>query len=96
VLGKIFGPKRDEVIRGRRKLYNEELHNLYASPSIIRMIKSRRIRWAGHVARMGEKTKAYWVLVENPERKTPLGGPRHSSEDNVQMDLREIGFGSFE
>jgi hypothetical protein len=75
VLRRIFGPKRDEVTRGWRKLRNKELHNLYSSPSIIRMIKSRRMRWAGHVARMGEKRNAYQILVGNPERKRPLGKP---------------------
>jgi hypothetical protein len=73
VLRRIFGPKRDEVTGGWRKLHNEELHNLYSSPSIIRMIKSRRMRWAGHVARMGEKRTAYRILVGNPEGKRPLG-----------------------
>jgi hypothetical protein len=69
VLTRIFGPKRDEVTGGWRKLHNEELHNLYSSPSIIRMIKSRRVRWAGHVARMGEKRNACRILVGNPEGK---------------------------
>jgi hypothetical protein len=76
VLRKIFGPKRDGVIGGWRKLHNEELHNLYCSPSIIRIIKSRWMRWAGHVARMGEKRNAYRILVGNPEGKRPLGRPR--------------------
>jgi hypothetical protein len=67
VLRGIFGPKRDEVIGGWRKLHNEELHNLYCSPSIIRIMKSRRMRLAGHVARMGEKMNAYRILVGNPE-----------------------------
>jgi hypothetical protein len=72
-LRRIFGPKRDEVTGGRRKLHNEELHNLYFSPSIIRMIESRRMRWAGHVACMGEKRNAYRILVEKPEGKRPQG-----------------------
>jgi hypothetical protein len=76
VLRRIFGRKRDEVTGGWRKLHNEKLHNLYASPSIIRMIKSRRMRWAGHVARMREKRNAYRILVGNPEGKRPLGRPR--------------------
>jgi hypothetical protein len=76
VLRRIFGPKRDEVTGGWRKLHNEELHNLYAFPSIIRMIKSRRMRWAGHVARMGEKRNAYRILVGQPEEKRRLGRPR--------------------
>jgi hypothetical protein len=74
-----------------RKLHNEELHNLYSSPSIIRMIKSRRMRWAGHVARMGAKRNAYSILTGNPEGKRPLGRPRRRRVDNIKMDLREIG-----
>jgi hypothetical protein len=70
VLRRIFGPKRDEVTGRWRKLHNEELHNLYSSPSIIRMIKSRRIRWPGHVARMGEKNNAYKILVGKPPKNT--------------------------
>jgi hypothetical protein len=76
VLSRISGPKRDEIIGGWRKLHNGELHNLYCSPSIIRMMKSRRVRWAGHVARMEEKRNAYRVLVGKPEEKRPLGRPR--------------------
>jgi hypothetical protein len=72
VLRKIFGPKRDEVIGGWRKLHNEELHNMYCSPSIIRIIKSRRMRWAGHVDRMGEKRNTYRILMGKPEGKRPL------------------------
>jgi hypothetical protein len=73
--------KRDEVIGGWRKLHNEELHNLYCLPSIIRIIKSRRMRWAGHVARMGVKRNAYRILVGKPEGKRPLGRPRRRWED---------------
>jgi hypothetical protein len=78
VLRRIFGPKRDELTGGSRKLHNEELHNLYSSPNIIRMIKLRRMSWARHVARMGEKRNGYRILVGKPEGKTPLGrsGPR--------------------
>jgi hypothetical protein len=76
VLRRIFGPKGDEVTGEWRNLHNEELRDLYFSPSIIRIIKSRRIRWAGHVARMGEKRNAYRLLVGRPERKRPLGRPR--------------------
>jgi hypothetical protein len=87
VLRRIFGPKRDEVTGDWRKLQTEELQRLYSSPSIIRMIKSRRMRWAGHVARMGEKRNAYRILVG----KRPLGRPRCRWVDNIKMDLREIG-----
>jgi hypothetical protein len=91
VLRRIFGPKRDGVMGGRRKLHNEELHNLYPSPSIIRIIKSRRTRWAGHVARMGEKMNVYRLLVAKPEGKRPLGRPRHRWINNIKMDLLKIG-----
>jgi hypothetical protein len=93
VLGRIFGPKSDEVTGGWRKLHNEELHGLYSSPSIIRVIKARRMRWVGHVACIGEVRGAYKILVGRPEGKRPLGRPRHRWEDNIKMDLREIGFG---
>ncbi|KAJ4444568.1 hypothetical protein ANN_06363 [Periplaneta americana] len=88
---KIFGAKRDEVTGEWRKLHNTELHALYSSPDIIRNIKSRRLRWAGHVARMGESRNAYRVLVGRPEGKRPLGRPRRRWEDNIKMDLREVG-----
>jgi hypothetical protein len=96
VLRKIFGPKRDEVIGGWRKLHNEELQNLYCSPSIIRIIKSRRMRWAGHVARKGVTGNAYRILVGKPGGKRPLGIPRHRWEDNIRMDLRETGWGGMD
>jgi hypothetical protein len=92
VLRRIFGPKRDEVTGGWRKLHNEELHSLYSSPSIVRVIKARRMRWAGHVAHGGVRG-AYNILVERPEGRRPLGRPRRRWEDNIKMDLREIGFG---
>jgi hypothetical protein len=76
VLRRMFGPKRDEVTGGWRKLHIDELHDLYSSPNIIRMTKSRRMRWAGHVARMGEKRNAYRILKGKPEGKRPLGRPR--------------------
>jgi hypothetical protein len=88
---KIFGPKRDKVTREWRKLHNEELRDLYSSPSIIRIIKSRRIRWAGHAARMGEKRNAYRLLVGNPEGKRPLERPKRRWVDNVRMDLGAVG-----
>jgi hypothetical protein len=74
-----------------RKLHNEELHNLYSSPSIIRIIKSRKMRWAGHVARMGEKRNVYRLLVGKPEGKRPLGRPRRRWMDNIKLDLSTIG-----
>ncbi|KAJ4436949.1 hypothetical protein ANN_17081 [Periplaneta americana] len=92
VLRKIFGVKRDEVTGEWRKLHNTELHALYSSPDIIRNIKSRRLRWAGHVSRMGESRNAYRVLVGRPEGKRPLGRPRRRREDNIKMDLREVGY----
>ena len=91
VLRKIFVPKRDKVTGEWRKLYNEELNNLYSSPNIVRMIKSRRMRWVGYVAHMGEGRGVYRVLVGKPERRRPLGRPRHRWEDNIRMDLREVG-----
>jgi hypothetical protein len=96
VLRRIFGPKRDEVTGEWRKLHSGELHNLYASPDIIMQIKSRRMRWAGHVARMGEERKVHKVLVGTPEGKRPLERPRRRWEDGLKMDLREIGWGGVE
>jgi hypothetical protein len=93
VLRRIFGPKTDEVTGEWRKMHSGELCNLYPSPSIIRRIKSRRMRWAGHVARMGEGRNVYRVLVEKPEGKRPLGRQRRRWEDGINMDLREIGWG---
>jgi hypothetical protein len=86
----IFGPNRDRVTGGWRKLHNEELHNLYSSPSIIRIIKSRWMMWVGHVARMGEKRNVYRLLVGKPEGKRPLGRPRRRWIINIKMDLLEI------
>jgi hypothetical protein len=93
VLRRIFGPKRDEVTGEWRKLHNEELHNLYSSPEIIRQVKSGRMRWAGRVARMGEERKVYKVLVGKTEGKRPLGRPRRRWEEGIRMDLEEIGLG---
>ena len=93
VLRKVFGPKRDEVTGEWRKLHNEELSDLYALPNIVRVVKSRRMRWAGHVARMGDGRGVHRVLVGKPEGKRPLGRPRRRWEDNIEMDLRELGRG---
>ncbi|KAJ4441958.1 hypothetical protein ANN_11822 [Periplaneta americana] len=92
VLRKIFGAKRDEVTGEWRKLHNTELHALYSSPDIIRNIKSGRLRWAGHVAHMGESRNSYRVLVGRLEGKRPLGRPRRRWEDNIKMDFREVGY----
>jgi hypothetical protein len=78
-------------LKGRRKLHNDELHSLYSSPNIVRVIKSRRMRWAGHVACMGEGRCVYRVLVGRPEGKRPLGRPRRRWDNNITMDLSEIG-----
>jgi hypothetical protein len=88
VLRRIFGPKRDEATGEWRRLHNEELNDLYLSPNI-RAIKSRRMKWAGHVARMGEKRGAYRILVGRPEGRRPLGRPRRRWDDNIKMDLQE-------
>jgi hypothetical protein len=87
---RIFGPKREED-GSWRKLHNDELHDLYSSPNIVRVIKSRRMRWAVHVARMEEGRGVYRVLVGKPGIKRPLGRPRRRWEDNIKLDLREIG-----
>ena len=92
----IFGPKRDQVTGEWRKLHNEELNDLYCSPNIVRAIKSRRMRWAGHVARMGEGRGVYRVLVGKPEGRRPLGRPRRRWEDNIKMDLQEVGCGGMD
>jgi hypothetical protein len=91
-LRRIFGPKRDQVTGWWRKLHNEELHDLYFSPSSIRIIKARRMRWR-HVARMGKKRNAYRLLVETSEGKRPHGRPRRRWVDNIRMDLVEVGWG---
>jgi hypothetical protein len=91
VLRRIVGPKRDEVTGEWRKLHNEELHDLYSSPSIIRIIKARRMRWVGHVARMGERRNGYGLLVGKPEGRRPLGRLRLRWLDNIRMDLVEVG-----
>jgi hypothetical protein len=92
LLRRIFGPKKDEVMGGWRKLHNKELHKSYSSPSIIRMVKSRRMRWAGHVTRMREKRNAYRILVEKPEGEKPLGRPGPRWVYNIKKGLRQIGW----
>jgi len=93
VLRRIFGPWMDEVMGEWRKLHNEELNDLYSSPNIVQVIKSRSMRWAGHVARMGEERGVYRVLVGKPKGKRPLGRPRRTGVDNIRMDLQEVGCG---
>jgi hypothetical protein len=93
VLRRIFGPKMDQVTGEWRRLCKEEFTDVYLSPDIIRVIKSIRMRWAGHIAHMGEKRGAYRVLVGKSEGKRPLGRPRHRLEVNIKMDLQEVGWG---
>jgi len=90
VLRRVFGSKRDEVQEEWRKLNNEELRDLYSLPNILRAVKSRRMRWEGHVARMGEGRGVHRFLVGKPEGKRPLGRPKRRWEDNIKMDLREV------
>jgi hypothetical protein len=92
-LRRVFGPKRDEVTGEWKKLHNEELNDLYSLPNIVREVKSRRISWVGHVARMGEGRVVHRVLVAKPEGKRPLGRPRLRWEDNIKMDFQEVGGG---
>jgi hypothetical protein len=91
VLRRVFGPRRDEVTGEWRKLHNEELNDVYFLPNIVRVVKSRRMRWAGHVAHMVEERGVHRVLVGKPEGKRPWGRPRHRWEDNIKMDLKEVG-----
>jgi len=91
VLRRLFGPRRDEVTGEWRKLHNEELNDLYSLPNIVRVVKSRRMRWAGHVASKGKDRGLHGVLVGKHEGKRPLGRPRHRWEDNIKMDLQEVG-----
>jgi len=93
VLRRIFGPRRDEVTGEWRRLHNEELNDFYSSPNIVRVIKSRRMRWAGHVARIGEERWVYRVLVGKPDGKRPQGRPRRRGVDNIRLDLQEVGCG---
>ena len=91
VLRRIFGPRKDEVTGKWRILHNEELNDLYSSPNIVRVIKSRRMRWVEHVARIGEERGVYRVLVGKPEGRRPLGRPRRRWVDNIRMDLQNVG-----
>ena len=93
MLRRIFGPRREEGTGEWRKLHNEELNDLYFSPNIVRVIKSRRMRWAGHVARMDEEMGVYRILVGKPERKRPLRRPTLRCVDNIRMDLHEVECG---
>ena len=93
VLRRTFGPRRDEVTGEWRRLHNEELNDLYCSPNIVWVIKWRRMRWAGHVACMGEERGVYRVLVGKPEGRRPMGRPRRRWVDNIMMDLQEVGCG---
>jgi len=90
VLRRIFGPRREEVTGEWRIFYNEEINDLNCSPNFVWVIKSRRMRWAGHVAHMGEEKGVYRVLVGKPEGKSPLGRPRRRWVDNIMMDLQEV------
>jgi len=93
VLRRIFGPRRDEVTGKWRRLHNKELNDLYSSPNIVQVIKSRRMRWAGHVAHMGAERGVYRVLVGKLKGKKPLGRPRRRWTDNIRTDLQEVGCG---
>jgi hypothetical protein len=88
-----FGSKRDKITGAWGRLHNKELYALYSSPNIIQVIKSRRLRWTRHITRMGEKRGAYRLLVGQSEGKRLLGRPRHRWEDNIKMDIREVGWG---
>jgi hypothetical protein len=90
LLRRVFGPRRDEVTGEWRKLHNDELNDLYSLPNTVRVVKSRRMRWAGHVARMGEGRGVHRVLVGKPEKRRPLERPRRRCEDNIKMDLQEV------
>jgi hypothetical protein len=93
LLRRVFEPKRDEVTGEWRNLHNDDLNDLHSLPNIVRVVKSRRMRWAGHVARMGEDRGVHRVLVGKPEVKRPLGRQRRRWEDNIKMDLQEVGEG---
>ena len=89
----MYVPRWNKVTGEWRRLHNEELNDLYSSPNIVRVIKSRRIRWVGHVARVGEERRVYRVLLGKPEERRPLGGPRRRWVDTVRMDVQEVGCG---
>ena len=93
VLRRIFGPRRDEVMGEWRRLHNEELNDLYSSPIIVRVIKSRRMRWVGHVAHMGDERGVNGLLLVKPKGRRPLGRPRHRWVDNIRMDLQDVRCG---
>jgi hypothetical protein len=93
VLRRVFWPKRDEVTGEWRKLHNEELNDVYSLPNIVRVVKSRRMKWVGHVACMGEETRVHRLLVGKPEGKRPMGRPRHRWEEKIKRDLQEVGGG---
>ena len=93
MLRRVFGPKGDKLTGEWRKLHNEELSDRYSLTNIVRVVQSRRMRWAGHVERMGEGRGVYRVLVGRSEAKRPLGRPRRRWEDNIKMDLQEVGGG---
>jgi len=96
VLRRIFVSKRDELTGEWRKMHNDELNDLCSSPNIFWVTKLRRMRWVGHVSHMGESRGIYRVLVEKPEGTTPLGRPRFRWEDNIKMDLKEVGCGGMD
>ena len=96
VLRRIFGPKRDEVTGEWRRLHNEGLYALYSSPNIIQVIKSGRMRWVRHVARMGDSRGAYRILVGKPEGRRPLGRHRLRWEDNIKVDIRNVCWGGMD
>jgi hypothetical protein len=95
-LRRIFGPKRNEVAGEWRKLHNEEINDLHSSPNIVRVIKSRRMRWTGHLASTGERIGVYRVLAGNPEGRRPLGRPRSRWEDNIKIELKVVGCGGMD
>jgi len=96
VLRRIFGPNRDEITGEWRKLHNEELNDLYSSPNIVRVIKLRRMRWAGDVACMGERRDVYKILVGKPKGKRPLGRPKRRWEDTIKIHLQQVGCGGMD